>query len=367
MEKTKMPVVYISPYYDPEVHSGGNRRFGELVERFKRDLGDDFTLIVTKGKAPKGWDGKLIEVTYEFNHMSKFATASEIGKILDTLPPSIVVLESVPIPFAALKRHVHVQVAYDFRYFTGDSKGFLYRMAFSQYLKNQWARSEYMLTCSDFSIDELHKYVGYDPKRVIKSFFGIDERVLDIANEPEPAKEYDIIYVGHYEKRKNHEALIRAIALIDKKLRVFFIGRDNGLELSLKNLCVELGLTNVEFGKSVDDKTLWNMYRKSRVFAYPSTYEGFGIPTIEALALGVPAVISDVPVFHEVGADLVSYFDPHNPQDIANKIKIALENPVVPSPEKVRKHLEQFFWENIYKTMLEDLYARAAESGAHKK
>lgn len=358
MKEPKIPIVYISPYYDPEVHSGGNRRFNELVWRFKRDLGEDFTLVVTKGKAPKGWDGKLIEVTYEFNHTSKFATANEIGKLLSTLPPSIVVLESVPIPFDALKRHTHIQVAYDFRYFTGDSKGFLYRLAFSQYLKNQWARSQYMLTCSDFSIDELKKYVGYDPKDVIKSFFGIDERVLDIARTPAPEKEYDIIYVGHYEKRKNHEALIRAIALIDKNLRVLFIGRDNGLELLLKNLCTELGLTNVEFGKSVDDTTLWNMYRKSRVFAYPSTYEGFGIPTIEALALGIPAVISDIPVFHEVGGDLVSYFDPHDPKDIAEKIKEKLVDGKVPTPEQVRAHLEQFFWENIYKKMLTDMYEK---------
>ena len=359
MKTDQMPIVYISPYYDPDVYSGGNRRFNELVVRFKRDFGDNFTLVVTKGKAPHGWDGKLVEVNYEFNHVSKFATANEIAKFLDTQPPSIVILESVPIPFQSLKRHVHFQVAYDFRYFTGESKGFLYRMAFSQYLKNQWSRSQYMVTCSDFSIDELKKYVGYDPKRVVKSFFGIDEHVFDIAKEPAPKKEIDVIYVGHYEKRKNHEALIRAIALIDKNLKVFFIGRDNGLELSLKELCRELGLNNVEFGKAVDDKTLWNLYRKSRVFAYPSTYEGFGIPTIEALALGVPAVISDVPVFHEVGGDLVTYFDPLDPKDIAEKIKVRLADGAVPPPEKVRAHLEQFFWENIYKKFVEDLQGLA--------
>ena len=155
-----IPVIYVSPYYDPKVYSGGNRRFGELVERFKRDLGDNFTLVVTKGKAPEGWSGKLVEIAYEFNHVSKFSAAKEIAEFLDTQPPSIVILESVPIPFASLARHVHFQVAYDFRYFTGESKGFLYRMAFSQYLKNQWSRSEYMVTSSDFSIDELKKYVG---------------------------------------------------------------------------------------------------------------------------------------------------------------------------------------------------------------
>ena len=355
MNNTPLPVVYISPYYNPNLHSGANRRFDELVLRFKRDLGDRFTLVVTKGMAPHGWDGKLIEIDYKFNHLSKFAAAREIAQYLDSIERSIVVLESVPIPYGALKRHVHFQVAYDFRYFTGESKSFLYRLFFSNYLKSQWSRSEFMVTCSEFSIDELKKYVGYDPKRVIKSFFGIDERVLDIANTPAPEKEYDIIYVGHFEKRKNHEPLIRALPLIDKNLRVMFIGRDNGLKAAMEALVKELGLTNVVFGPSVDDKTLWELYRKSRVFAYPSIYEGFGIPTIEALALGVPAVISDVPVFHEVGADLVTYFDPLDPKDIAAKIKLRLDDANLPSREAVHAQLEQFFWENIYKNFRDDL------------
>lgn len=362
MTETQKRVIYVNPYYDPNIASGGNRRMDELVRRFSRDLGENFTLIVSKGKIHPDWDIKnIIEVDYCFNHLSKLSTMRSIGQILDKQPPSIVIIESVPIPFSSLKRHVHFQVAYDFRYFTGDSKGFFYRLAFTTYLKNQWKRSQYMVTCSDFSIDELKKYVGYDPRRVVKSFFGIDERVLDIAKESAPEKAYDIIYVGHYEKRKNHEALIRAIALIDKNLRVFFIGRDNGLELSLKNLCSELGLTNVEFGKSVDDKTLWNLYCKSKVFAYPSIYEGFGIPTIEALALGVPAVISDIPVFHEVGDDLVTYFNPNDPADIAEKIKARLLDGKVPARDAVEKQLEQFFWENIYKKFLTDLELFAAK------
>jgi glycosyltransferase involved in cell wall biosynthesis len=129
----------------------------------------------------------------------------------------------------------------------------------------------------------------------------------------------------------------------------------------LRDLCAELGLTNVEFGQQMSDEELWDKYRKSKVLANPSLYEGFGIPTIEALALGVPAVISDIPVYHEVGGDLVSYFDPHNPNDIAKKIKERLENGITPSPERTREHLEQFFWENIYKKFLEDLNKRAGE------
>lgn len=327
----------------------------ELLDRFGRDQPEQCTLVVAKGMAPTGWKGRLHEVTYSGSHFGKFATAREIGAFLETQPRSIVILESVPIPFRALRRHVHFQVAYDFRYFTGDSKSLLYRTVFSPYLKRQWKRSEFMVTCSEFSIDELEKYVGYDRKKVIKSFFGIDEKVLDIASEPAPEKTYDLIYVAHYEKRKNHEPLIRAIPLIDKSLRVFFLGRDNGLEGELKALCKDLGLSNVEFGASIDNDTLWRKYRQSRVFVNPSIYEGFGIPTIEALALGVPAVISDIPVYHEVGADLVTYFDPHDPKDIAEKVRARLDDGEVPPHDEVRRHLSQFFWDTIYEKFVSDL------------
>ncbi|HVU79931.1 MAG TPA: glycosyltransferase family 1 protein [Candidatus Paceibacterota bacterium] len=356
----RLPVIYVSPYYDPKVPSGANRRFDEICQRYSRDYGDRFTLIVARGKAPTWWNGKnLIEVDYQFDHPSKFTAAKQIAKTLDAAAPSIVVIESVPIPYRSLKRHVQVQVVYDFRYFTGDSKSFLYRLIFTPYLKWQWGRSQFLLTCSDFSIAEAQKYLNYDPARVIKSYFGIDEKVLGIAATPAPAKDIDIIYVAHFEKRKNHEPLIRAIAALDKNLRVVFNGRDNGMQKELEALCRELGLIHVTFSGGKSDAELWQMYRRSRVFAYPSLYEGFGIPLIEALALEVPVAAADTQVFHEVGANLVSYFDPHDPDAIAACLKDLLDTPRVPAPEAVRAHLEKFFWENIYKKMVEDTEAGA--------
>lgn len=350
------PFVYITPYYQSNVHSGANRRFEELIKRFVRDFPNDFTLIVTKGNIPRSYNGKVIEIDYEFNHLSKFIALKQIEKILDTLPQSIVICESIPIPLKALKRHTHFQVAYDFRYFRNESKGFFYRLLFSSFLKRQWAKSEYMVTCSDYSIGELKLHVGYNPNRVVKSYFGIDERALDIIHTPVPEKDIDIIYVGHYEKRKNHEPLMRAVAKLDKNLKVRFIGRDLGLKDSLVALKEELGLVNTSITtENIPDKDLWELYRRSRIFAYPSIYEGFGIPLIEALALDVPVVCTDMDVFHEVGAHFPLFFDPNNPTDIAAKIKAKLDNPTTPNPEDVRKHLAKFFWENIYTKFIADL------------
>ena len=361
---SRIPIVYISPYYKPDDSSGGNRRFNRICKLFMEECGKDFTLVVTKGMTPPWWDGKgkLVEINYEFNHQSKFRAAKQISKYLDSIPPSIVVLESVPIPFKALKRHAHFQVAYDFRYFTGDSKSFLYRLVFSQYLKHQWRNSEYFVIPTDFSKDELQKYVGFDENKIVKSYFGIDDDMFKSTELPKLEKKYDVIYVGHFEKRKNHEPLLHAIAKVNKDLKVKLIGYDTGLQTKLEALAKELGLSNITFESVNNDKLLWQYYRESKVFVYPSIYEGFGIPTIEALILGVPVICSDITVFHEVGGDLVTYFDPRNPDDIAKKLSNALKEQKTPSPEEVKEHLKKFRWDNIYRKFADDLQEFAKRS-----
>ena len=349
-------IVYISPYYDPKVPSGANRRFDEICKRLLSDFGDNFTLMVSKGKVPGWWNGgNLIEINYEFNHLSKFKAEKEITNALNKLPPSIVIMESIPIPFRALKRHKHFQAVYDFRYFYGFSKSFFYRLFFTQYLKYQWRNCQHIITCSEFSIDELNRHIGYPRTQVVKSFFGINDEIFNVARPSMDQKEYDLIYVGHFDGHKNHAPLIEALGMMDKQVKVLFIGVDNGKLEELKTQAVGLGLQNITFTKINDEKKIWEMYTKSKVFVSPSIYEGFGMPTIEALALGLPVVLSDIKVFHEVAGDLATYFDPYNPLDIKAKLEAALKDPIPPEKEKVRNQLDQFTWGNIYKNFMEDL------------
>src|SRR5690606_19685835 len=111
----------------------------------------------------------------------------------------------------------------------------------------------------------------------------------------------------------------------------------------------------ITFTTIKDEKKVWEMYTRSKVFVSPSLYEGFGMPTIEALALGLPVVLSDIPVFREVGGNLATYFDPHNPKDIAEKLQASLRNPVPPDRAVVKEHLKQFEWETIYQSFIRNL------------
>lgn len=354
-----MNIIYITPYYDPSVPSGANRRVHELLTRFERDFGTQCTLVVTKGKKPEHYTGNLIEIDYEFTHLSKFKAVRQISDILDRMPPSIVIIESIPIPFRALKRHVHFQCAYDFRYFYPFSKSFWYRLLFTQYLKYEWRHCEHIVTCSEFSIEELARHIGYPREKVVKSFFGINEKIFEVPHRPLEEKEYDLIYVGHFDGHKNHPPLIDAIAHIDKNLKVLFIGVDNGKRAALEEQVARLGLTAVRFITERDEKKVWDYYTKSKVFVSPSLYEGFGMPTIEALALGLPVALSDITVFREVGGDLATYFDPRDSHDIAQKLSALLTHPTPPSRETVRAHLSQFTWDTIYAQFVKDITERA--------
>ena len=209
--------------------------------------------------------------------------------------------------------------------------------------------------------------MGYPRAQVIKSFFGINDKIFDVPHLTLQQKEYDLIYVGHFDGHKNHAPLIDALALLNKDLKVLFIGLDNGLQQQLMERARTKGLRNVVFTTEPDERKVWDYYTRSKLFVSPSLYEGFGMPTIEALALGLPVAVSDIPVFREVGVDLVSYFDPRDPHVIAGVIGRLLEDPTPPDQRRVRRHLSQFLWSAIYEKFINDVQRLAPEFTATQR
>jgi glycosyltransferase involved in cell wall biosynthesis len=350
-----MKIIYCSPYFDPQVPSGANRRFVELIARFDKEFGSDFELIVAKGKRPAGLTKTIVyEIEYKPKSiLSKLRARGQIAAILKKIQPAIFVNECVPAPFSALKKHVQFQVLYDLRDFN-DNQTLFYRLKYTLPLKREWQKAQYLVTCSDFTRDEIFKYLSRRPEDILISYFGIDPALFDYRPPTPVAKDIDILFVGHFEKRKNHENLLKAIAKIDPKLRVVLIGVDNGLMAGVKALSQELGMTNTEMFTLGGEK-LWEYYKRAKLFVFPSRYEGFGIPLIESLALGTPVACSDIPVFREIGGSLVTYFDQNNPDDMAHVIKQSLEHPHMPSQDEIKRVLNPFLWETIYKKFVEDL------------
>lgn len=113
----------------------------------------------------------------------------------------------------------------------------------------------------------------------------------------------------------------------------------------------------VKFIRNCDDHTLAELYTQCSVFIYPSLYEGFGIPLLEALSVGSPVVCSDIPVFREVGGDVAYYFDPRSPAELFLAMESAVRDGRARDKVAARKaHAARFSWDRTARQFLQAFY-----------
>jgi glycosyltransferase involved in cell wall biosynthesis len=129
---------------------------------------------------------------------------------------------------------------------------------------------------------------------------------------------------------KNLESLLEALALIPRDRRPVLVlaGHPTPYEQELREHAVRLGLDeDVRFVGWVPDEQLEGLYRASTCFVFPSLYEGFGLPVLEAMSRGVPVACSDRGALAEVAGDAAVTFDPEQPQEIAAAVETLLADP----------------------------------------
>lgn len=131
---------------------------------------------------------------------------------------------------------------------------------------------------------------------------------------------YDVCAVSRLLKYKNIDDLIA----ISKDLKVAIVGQ--GPEEKHLRQIASKNVRFYGFVKKHDD--VKKIIASSKIFCHPSTVEGFGIVVIEAMSLGIPAVVADIPVMREIthNGQGVLFFEPKNSQDLAKKIKSLLSD-----------------------------------------
>lgn len=140
-----------------------------------------------------------------------------------------------------------------------------------------------------------------------------------------------VLGVGTQEPRKNHIGLIKAFSQAQKKKKgpamLVIAGGKGWLYEETRRLVEELKLEKkVRFLGRVSQLELITLYSMADVFAFPSFYEGFGVPPLEAMACGAPVITSNTSSFPEVVRDAAIMVDPHNPNELANAIMRLLED-----------------------------------------
>jgi glycosyltransferase involved in cell wall biosynthesis len=133
-----------------------------------------------------------------------------------------------------------------------------------------------------------------------------------------------ILTVSSHHPRKNFDRLVKAFKLIEQdNLKLCIVG-NMYQNFNSKEL---VGDDNVLYLQNISDEELIAYYKHARFFVFASVYEGFGIPIIEALKVGTPICVSDIPVFREICQENTLYFDPYDINDINNKMIQLLNNP----------------------------------------
>ena len=137
-----------------------------------------------------------------------------------------------------------------------------------------------------------------------------------------------ILAVGAHRPHKNYDVLVRAMRQVPSSVSLVIVGYlDPNFRERIPRLITELGLqSRVHLVPSVDDELLPAVYRAASVFALPSLAEGFGLPVLEAMAVGTPVVASAIPVLEEVCSAAATLVPARDPAAWASALTAALEN-----------------------------------------
>lgn len=185
------------------------------------------------------------------------------------------------------------------------------------------ARATRIITDSEFSKTEIVRHLGVGDGRIEVIPLGVDSALLD-ARPPRvrvPAAERFVLFVGEAEARKDLSTLLQAMGLLPEELRattaLVVVGKRP------MSVTIPSGV-RVDFLGEVDDDRLASLYASAAVFAFPSRYEGFGLPVLEAMALGAPVVASDAASIPESGGDAGLYFRAGDPKSLASQLERVL-------------------------------------------
>jgi glycosyltransferase involved in cell wall biosynthesis len=239
-------------------------------------------------------------------------------------------------------------------------------------------RADRIIAVSEATRRDIVSELGIPPERISVVYEAADARFRPHTPEETQTtlERYSlthnryILSVGTLEPRKNHVRLIEAYAMLRARytpaehLPPLIIAGGNGWKYDAILAAPEqTGVAGfVRFLGRVPDDDLPALIAGSRVFVYPSLYEGFGLPPLEALACGVPVVVSHAASLPEVVGDAGLYCDPYDPHDIARQIAALLEDNDLTLRLRYASVMRarQFSWERAARETLA-VYAQARD------
>ena len=200
-------------------------------------------------------------------------------------------------------------------------------------------KSDRIFTVSEASKRDILKFINVPPEKIVVTPNAIDDRFSELPSEQhvkDTRERYQLshsylLYVGNIKPHKNLERLIEAFHLVRQQgrfeLELLIIGDEISKLKALRRAVHKYDIHRyVRFLGYVPQTTLAVLYRLADVFVFPSLYEGFGLPPLEAMASGTPVVTSNVSSLPEVVGDAAVLVDPYKAESIADGILTVLRS-----------------------------------------
>lgn len=264
-----------------------------------------------------------------------------------------------------LKKAKLILTVHDMRFYRyPETYTFLRYMFLKHAVRRSIAKADKVIAISQFTKDEIRAaYHTQDEKIIViheainSNHFTAGELSKEDRNKTtQLINKSFILTVGHLEPRKNYNRLINAFQdiknIIPAKPKLVIVGKkSHNFKSTIEKIENDEDILYLNF---VSQELLNWLYKNTSLFVFPSFYEGFGFPPLEAGILGAISAVSNVSSMPEVCGDATLYFDPLDEKDISNCIMIALTDKSIQEKYKLRmkQQLSKFSWKtNALETM----------------
>jgi len=229
------------------------------------------------------------------------------------------------------------------------------RKMYEKKFKHACNVADKIIAISKQTADDCIQFLGADARKIEIAYQSCDPIFFTASRNEEVIKKYDfpahfILSVGTIETRKNLLSLVKALRFMDDDVSLVALGGKTSYTAQVEEYIRDNNLTQrVKLMHNVSFRDFPAVYAAAAAFVYPSVFEGFGIPVLEALAVGTPVATSNVSSMPEVGGDAALYFNPYNIEDIAEKVNLLLHDnkTVAKLNENRATQLNKFSIQNI--------------------
>lgn len=205
------------------------------------------------------------------------------------------------------------------------------RCRFEYPIRHAIGRSDHVVCISEFTKSEVRRSFGTPPEKLSVIYPPLSFPDGPGAGKPAAVAGDYLLFVGNRHVHKNLRCLFAALRLLAPEapsLKVVVAGARmtplDDVDHAMEDPILRDRIIAIE---GAEDRVIRDLYAHAKAFVFPSRMEGFGIPPLEALHAGIPAVCSDIPVLREVCGDAAAYADPLDPADFARKIREAVAAP----------------------------------------